>query len=43
MNTRAKIKSKCKKLEDLLLQKNAKYGDAALEPLNVFFKGNSTL
>ena len=41
MNTRAKIKSKCKKLEELLLQKNAKYGDAALEPLNVFFKGNS--
>ena len=26
MNTRSKIKSKCKKLEDLLLQKNAKYG-----------------
>ena len=41
MNTRAKIKSKCKKLQDLLLQKNAKYGDAALEPLNVFFKGDS--
>ena len=36
MNTRSKIKSKCKKLEDLLLQKNAKYGDSALQPLNVF-------
>lgn len=36
MNTRNKIKSKCKALEDLLLQKNAKYGNSALEPLNVF-------
>ena len=36
MNTRSKIKSKCKKLENLLLQKNAKYGDSALKPLNVF-------
>ena len=41
MNTRAKIKSKCKKLQDLLLQKNAKYGDASLDPINVFFSGNS--
>ena len=41
MNTRNKIKSKCKKLEELLLSKNAKYGDAAIEPLNIFFKGNS--
>ena len=41
MNTRSKIKSKCKKLEDLLLQKNAKYGEASLKPLNVFFSGNS--
>ena len=36
MNTRSKIKSKCKKLENILLQKNAKYGDSALQPLNVF-------
>ena len=36
MNTRNKIKAKCKSLEDLLLQKNAKYGNSALEPLNVF-------
>ena len=41
MNTRAKSKSKCKKLEDLLLQKNAKYGDSALEPLNVFSAANA--
>lgn len=36
MNTRNKIKQKCKDLEALLLQKNAKYGNSALEPLNVF-------
>ena len=41
MNTRQKIKLKCKKLEDLLLQKNAKYGDAALEPLNIFSQANA--
>ena len=36
MSTRNKIKAKCKDLQDLLLQKNAKYGNSALEPLNVF-------
>lgn len=36
MNTRDKIKSKCKQLEQLLLQKNARYGNSALDPLNVF-------
>ena len=41
MNTRSKIKSKCKKLEDLLLTKNAKYGNSALEPLNVFSEANA--
>jgi hypothetical protein len=41
MSTRNKIKAKCKQLEDLLLMKNAKYGDAALEPMNVFSKANA--
>lgn len=41
MNTRNKIKQKCKELQDLLLQKNAKYGNSALEPLNVFSKANA--
>ena len=41
MSTRNKIKRKCKQLEDLLLQKNAKYGDAALDPLNIFSKANA--
>ena len=41
MNTRSKIKAKCKRLEDLLLQKSARYGDASLEPVNIFSKCNS--
>lgn len=41
MNTRSKIKSKCKALEDLLLSKNEKYGNSALEPLNVFSKAGA--
>ena len=40
MSTRNKIKKRCKDLEDLLLTKNAKYGDAALEPLNIFSKAS---
>jgi len=36
MNTKARIKQKCKELEELLLSKNEKYGNSALEPLNVF-------
>ena len=36
MSTSSKIKAKCKELEELLLSKNAKYGNSALEPLNVF-------
>ena len=36
MNTRSSIRSKCKELEELLLSKNEKYGNSALEPLNVF-------
>jgi len=36
MNTEQKIKSKCKRLEELLLSKNEKYGNSALEPMNVF-------
>ena len=36
MNTKDKIKKHCKALEELLLYKNEKYGDAALQPLNIF-------
>ena len=41
MSTSNKIKQKCKELEELLLSKNAKYGNSALEPLNVFSKANA--
>ena len=30
------------KMKDILLYKNRKYGDSALHPNNVFFKGDST-
>jgi hypothetical protein len=36
MSTKNSIKTKCKQLEELLLRKNEKYGNSALEPLNVF-------
>lgn len=41
MNTKDKIKKHCKALEELLLYKNQKYGDAALEPLKVFSNANA--
>ena len=41
MNTKQKIKSKCKALEELLLFKNEKYGDSALAPLNIFSEANA--
>tara|TARA_Y100000114_G_scaffold140867_1_gene146156 strand:- start:6281 stop:6646 length:366 start_codon:yes stop_codon:yes gene_type:complete len=41
MNTKNQIKKRCKDLEELLLMKNAKYGNSALEPLNVFSKANA--
>ena len=41
MNTNSKIKSKCKQLQELLLSKNEKYGNSALEPLNVFSPANA--
>lgn len=41
MSTSNKIKQKCKELEELLLSKNSKYGNSALEPLNVFSPANA--
>lgn len=41
MNTESKIKAKCKALEQLLLEKNKSYGDASIEPLNVFSRVNA--
>jgi len=36
MNTKDKIKIKCKEIESLLIDKNNKYGDSALDPLHIF-------
>lgn len=41
MNTSQRIKEKCKRLEELLLHKNEKYGNSALEPLNIFSEANA--
>lgn len=37
-----KITEVCESMKDLLLYKNQKYGDSALNPNNVFYKGDST-
>lgn len=42
MNTQEKIKEITNAMQDLLLYKNEKYGDSALKPKNVFYKGDST-
>ncbi len=41
MSTKNRIKQKCKELEELLLHKNEKYGNSALEPLNIFSPANA--
>jgi hypothetical protein len=40
-NTSSKIIEICDAMKDLLIYKNGKYGDSALNPSNVFYKGNS--
>ena len=42
MNTKDKIKEKCRLLESLLVKKNNAYGDSALEPLGVFSSANAS-
>lgn len=37
-----KIIEICDAIKDLLLYKNQKYGDSALHPNNIFYKGDST-
>lgn len=37
-----KITEICDSMKDLLLYKNQKYGDSALNPNNIFYKGDST-
>lgn len=38
MSTEDSIRRACQQVEDLLVRKNKAYGDAALNPLNVFSK-----
>ena len=42
MSTKDKIKIKCKELEALLIDKNNKYGDSALDPLHIFSSCNAS-
>lgn len=39
--TKDKIKAVGKEVIDLLIEKNASYGDSALEPAGIFAKGNA--
>lgn len=41
-NSQKKIIEVCNSMKDLLLYKNQKYGDSALKPNNIFYKGDST-
>ena len=41
-DSQEKIKMICDSMKDLLLYKNEKYGDSALNPNNIFYKGDST-
>ena len=41
-DSQERIKEIMGAMEDLLLYKNEKYGDSALNPNNVFYKGDST-
>lgn len=41
MKTSTKIAKECDMIRDLLLEKNAKYGDSALTPIQVFSKLDS--
>ena len=40
--SQGKIIEICDAIKDLLLYKNKKYGDSALHPNNIFYKGDST-
>lgn len=42
MTTSEKIRRRCDEVCDLLLTKNAAYGNAALEPIHIFSKLDST-
>lgn len=41
-DSQQKIADVCDEIKNVLLYKNEKYGDSALHPNNVFYKGDST-
>lgn len=41
-DSQQKIADVCDEMKNILLYKNEKYGDSALHPNNVFYKGDST-
>lgn len=41
MNSQQRIAEICDEMKDLLLYKNQKYGDSALSPKRIFYKGDS--
>jgi hypothetical protein len=41
MTTKTQIEKTCKEIKEMLLSKNKKYGDSALNPVGVFSKLNS--
>lgn len=36
------IKQKCREIENMLLEKNRKYGNSALQPIRIFSKADKT-
>lgn len=41
MDAQEKIEAKCEELKAMLLEKNRKYGNSALEPIRVFSKADA--
>lgn len=42
MNTQIEIEKTCDEIKQLLLEKNRKYGDSALNPVRIFAKSDAT-
>jgi hypothetical protein len=42
MNTAQEIRDKCNAIAGLLIEKNAAYGDSALQPPRIMARGNAT-
>ena len=41
-DTAARIRARCNEVADLLVEKNAAYGDSALRPIGIFAPGRAT-